>query len=70
MSYRQVQPEDPARAAAWLLAEYDATDIDEHADSIGAVQIRPICTLKTLLNGGVPMRVTTADYQDPDRRCL
>jgi hypothetical protein len=58
------------RAAEWLLAEYDATDIDELTDSIGAVQIRPICTLKSLLNGGVPMRVTAADYQDPDRRCL
>ena len=70
MSYRQIQPEDPARAAQWLLAEYDATDIDELADSIGAVHIRPICVLKSLLNGGVPMRVTAADYQDPDRCCL
>ena len=71
MSCRQIQPEDPARAAQWLLAEYDATDRDELADSIGAVQARrAICVLKTLLNGGVPMRVTAADYQDPDRRCL
>ena len=71
MSYRQIQPEDTARAAQWLLAEYDATDIDELADSIGAVQARrPICVLKTLLDGGAPMRVTAADYQDPDRRCL
>ena len=29
VSYRQIQPEDPARAAEWLLAEYDATDIEE-----------------------------------------
>ena len=71
MSCRQNQPEDPARAAQWLLAEYDATDREELADSIGAVQARrTICVLKSLLNGGVPMRVTTADYQDPDRRCL
>ena len=71
MSYCQIRPEDPARAAAWLLAEYDATDIDELADSIGAVQARrSICVLKTLLDGGTPMRVTAADYQDPDRRCL
>jgi hypothetical protein len=70
MSCHQIQPEDSARAAEWLLAEYDATDIDELTDSIGADQIRPICTLKSLPNGGVPMRVTAADYQDPDRRCL
>ncbi len=71
MSCHQIQPEDSARAAEWLLAEYDATDIDELADSIGAVQARrPICVLKTLLDSGVPMRVTAADYQDPGRRCL
>jgi hypothetical protein len=70
VSCRQIQPEDPAHAAQWLLAEYDATDTEELADTIGAVQIRPICTLKSLLDGGDPMRVTTADYQDPDRRCL
>ena len=67
----QVEPEDSARAVQWLLAEYDATDIDELADSIGAVQARrPICVLKSLLDGGVPMRVTAGDYQDPDRRSL
>ena len=70
MSCHQIQPEGSARAAQWLLAEYDATDIEELVDSIGAVQIRPICTLKSLFDGGVPMRVTAADYQDPDRRCL
>ena len=71
MSCHQIQPEDSARAAEWLLAEYDATDTEELADSIGAVQARrTICVLKTLLDGGVPMRVTAADYHDPDRRCL
>ena len=71
MTRHEIPPEDSARAAEWLLAEYDATDIEELADSIGAVQARrTICVLKSLLNGGVPMRVTTADYQDPDRRCL
>jgi hypothetical protein len=71
MNSHQIQPEDTARATAWLLAEYDATDIEELADSIGAVQAhRPICRLKTLLDGGVPMRVTVSDYQDPDRRWL
>ena len=71
MSCHQIQPEDSARATEWLLAEYDATDREELADSIGAVQaLRPICVLKSLLDGGIPMRVAAADYQDPDRRCL
>ena len=68
MTRHEIPPEDPARAAAWLLAEYDATDIEELADSIGAVQARrTICVLKTLLDGGSPMRVTAPDYHDPDR---
>ena len=59
MTRHEIPPEDPARAAEWLLAEYDATDIEELADSIGAVQAhRTICVLKTLLDGGSPMRVT------------
>jgi hypothetical protein len=62
------QRPEPARAAAWLLAEYDATDLEELADSIGAVQAsRTICVLKTILDGGVPMRITAQEYQDPDR---
>jgi hypothetical protein len=28
MTRHQIPPEDPARAADWLLAEYDATDLD------------------------------------------
>ena len=65
MTRHQIPPEDPARAAQWLLAEYDATDIEELADSIGAVQARrTICVLKTLLDGGSPMRVTALDYHD------
>jgi hypothetical protein len=48
--------------------EYDATDIEELADRIGGVQARrTICVLKTLLDGGSPMRVTAPDYHDPDR---
>ena len=44
------------------------TDIEELADSIGAVQARrTICVLKTLLDGGSPMRVTAREYHDPDR---
>ena len=62
------QRPESARAAAWLLAEYDATDLEELADSIGAVQARrPICVLKTILDGGVPMRITAQEYQNPDR---
>ena len=64
MTRHEIPPEDPARAAEWLLAEYDATDIEELADSIGAVQAhRTICVLKTLLDGGSPMRVTAPDYR-------
>jgi hypothetical protein len=68
MTRHEIPPEDSARAAEWLLAEYDATDIEELAGSIGAVQAhRTICVLKTLLDGGSPMRVTAPDYHDPDR---
>jgi hypothetical protein len=64
MTRHEIPPEDSARAAEWLLAEYDATDIEELADSIGAVQAhRTICVLKTLLDGGSPCgsppRITT-----------
>jgi hypothetical protein len=42
--------------------------LEELADCIGAVQAhRTICVLKTLLDGGSPMRVTAPDYHDPDR---
>jgi len=67
MSHPQTLPEDPARAGQWLLDEYDVTDLEELADRIGAVQIRPICVFKSLLDGGVPMRVTALDYEDPGR---
>jgi len=68
MTRHQIPPGDSARAADWLLAEYDATDTEELADRIGAVQAcRSICVLKTLLDGGSPMRVTAPDYDDPDR---
>jgi hypothetical protein len=68
VSRYEIQPEESARASEWLLAEYDVTDLDDLADSIGAVQARrTICVLKSLLDGGVPMQVTTQDYHDPDR---
>jgi len=68
MTRHEIPQEESARAAEWLLAEYDATDIEELAGSIGAVQARrTICVLKTLLDGGSPMRVTATDYHDPDR---
>ena len=68
MTRHEIPPDDSARAAEWLLAEYDATDLEELVGSIGAVQAhRTICVLKTLLDGGSPMRVTAPDYHDPDR---
>jgi hypothetical protein len=67
VSCHQIRSPDSARVAKWLLAEYDATDIDELAGSTGAVQIRPIFTLKSVQDPGEPMRVAVPDYQDPDR---
>ena len=57
----------PATPADWLLAEYDATDIDELIERLEAIPWRPIFTLKNVSDPGEPMRVQTADYRDPDR---
>ena len=67
MSYRQIQPEDPARAAEWLLAEYDATDVDDDIRLLARVTVQPVFTLKSVQDPGEPMRVAVRDYQDPDR---
>ena len=67
MSYRQIQPEDPARAARWLLAEYDATDVDDCIRLLARVTVQPLFTLKSAQDPGEPMRVAVPDYQDPDR---
>ena len=64
---RQIQPEDPARAAEWLLAEYDATDVDDSIRLLAHVTVQPLFTLKSVHDPGEPMRVAVPDYQDPDR---
>ena len=70
MSCRQIQPEGSARAAQWLLAEYDATDIRRLADGIARCPDPADMHAQELFDGGRPDAVTAADYQDPDRRCL
>ena len=67
MRYRQIPPEDPARAAEWLLAEYDATDVDDDIRRPARVTIQPVFTLKSVQDPGEPMRVAAPDYKDPDR---
>jgi hypothetical protein len=57
----------PATPADWLLAEYDAVDIDELIERLEAIPWRPIFTLKNVSDPGEPMRVQTSDYRDPDR---
>jgi hypothetical protein len=53
--------------ADWLLAEYDATDIEEFIECPEPVLPRRIFTLKSVMDPGCPMRVSTSDHQDPDR---
>jgi hypothetical protein len=67
VSYHQIQPEDPARAAECLLAEYDATDVDECIRLLARVTVQPVFTLKSVQDPGEPMKVAVPDYQDPDR---
>ena len=67
MSCHQIQPEESARAAQWLLAEYDATDVDDDIRLLARVTVQPLFTLKSVQDPGEPMRVAVRDYQDPDR---
>jgi hypothetical protein len=70
--------------AQWLLAEFEAIDPEEfyrpevsHLDEsdipvpgpCGSVYVQPIFTLKSVMDAGQPMRVTSSDYTDPGRRC-
>ena len=64
---RQIQPEDSARAAEWLLAEYDVTDVDDDIRLLARVTVQPVFMLKSVQDPGEPMRITDPDYQDPDR---
>jgi hypothetical protein len=66
VSHHHIQPEESARAAQWLLAEYDSTDIQELAARLEPIPWRPIFTLKSLSDPGDPMRVQASEYQDPD----
>jgi hypothetical protein len=64
------KPLTPA-PAAWLLAEYDATDPGEVAersrDEDRSVVVQPIFTLKSIYEPGDSMRVTAFDYGDNRR---
>jgi hypothetical protein len=64
------KPLTPA-AAAWLLAEYDATDPGEVAERSRnedrSVVVQPIFTLKSIYEPGDSMRVTASDYGDNGR---
>jgi hypothetical protein len=62
-----------SHAAAWLLAEFEATDL---ADIIaaqdertwhGPVYVQPMFTVKSLMHPGLGMRVDQSDYADPMR---
>jgi hypothetical protein len=62
--------------AQWLIAEYEATDLDGYiADDApgavlgpsGSVYVQPIFTLKRITDSGNPMRVCQRDYLDPAR---
>jgi hypothetical protein len=67
---------DPGRnlAAAWLIAEYDATDpadlgvYDEDADVYRRpASLQPMFQLKTDNEPGATMHVTARDYHDDSR---
>jgi hypothetical protein len=62
---------DPGRdpAAAWLIAEYDATGADDIGEFINGhrVTVQPMIALKSDTDAGEPMSVTGTDYWDPDR---
>jgi hypothetical protein len=66
--------------AQWLIMEYEFIGEYEAADpggsSVpvigpwGSVHVQPIFTLKSGMDSGYPMRVTAADYHNPNRRWL
>jgi hypothetical protein len=67
MTRSQARPQDPVRAAEWLLAEYDATDVDDDIRLLARVAVQPIFTLKSVHDPGEPMRVRSSDYHDLTR---
>jgi hypothetical protein len=64
-----------SRAAAWLLAEFDATNVEDITEAYDPesrqwwwpVYVQPMFTLKSLMHPGLGMRVGQADYTDPQR---
>jgi hypothetical protein len=66
MTRHEIPPDDPARAADWLLAEYDATDVDDDIRRPARVTIQPMITFKSPYSSN-PMTVRVSDYHDPDR---
>lgn len=64
-----------SRAAAWLLAEFDATDpvditdvYDPETDSWSRpIHVQPMFRLKNAMETGQPMRVRASDYRDIGR---
>jgi hypothetical protein len=62
---------DPGRvpAADWLIAEYDATGIDDIGEFINGrrVTVQPMIRLKSDMDAGEPMSTAWTDYLDPGR---
>jgi hypothetical protein len=56
----------PVTPADWLLAEYDATDVDEDIRLEVRVRVQPMISLKSPYSAN-PMTVRGSDYGDPDR---
>ena len=63
---RQARQASPATPADWLLAEYQATDVDEDIRLEARVAVQPMIMLKSPYSGN-PMTVRPSDYGDPDR---
>jgi hypothetical protein len=71
---------DTGTPAQWLIAEYEVTDLagicltdelDECERPVGGhVNVQPMFALKSVMDAGEPMRVTSSDYSDPGRRWL
>ncbi len=66
MTHCQIPPQDPALAARWLLAEYEATDVDEDIRLQARVAVQPMIAFKGPYTAN-PMVVRKTDYGDPDR---
>jgi hypothetical protein len=70
---------DPGAPARWLIAEFEATDLEEYeTDALteavlgpfGSVYVQPFFTLKSVMDTGASMHVTASDYADAGRRWL